>query len=414
MKQFLFQLALCLFALGSFAQDTSSLVVVYDLKDDINQSSVRITLKAIAKAEEINAKFIVVHMNTYGGLLDEADQIRYALINTEIPTIVFIDNNAASAGSLISLACDSIYMRKGGNMGASTVVNFDGTRALDKYQSYMRRQMRSTAESNGKITKVIDGDTVEVFRRNPDIAEGMVDERIVVEGLDDSTKIITLTTEDALQWGYCEGTPDSLEQVISLLGESNSSIVKVTPTTLDNFLAFLDDPVTKYLLFIMITLGVILIGLEIFVIPGFGLAGITGIIFFIVGILLSILTSINFDMGDGDNSLLKLVLTIMIFTILGIGVLAYLFGGRVLRSSIFRKVVNEDTITGRVDIQPENTNIDDMVGKTGLSSSALRPMGRINIDGTNFEAKTYGEFIDKDKKIKVISIENRYLVVKSI
>jgi len=347
----------------------------------------------VAKAEEINAKFIVVHMNTYGGLLDEADQIRYALINTEIPTIVFIDNNAASAGSLISLACDSIYMRKGGNMGASTVVNFDGTRALDKYQSYMRRQMRSTAESNGKITKVIDGDTAEV---------------------DDSTKIITLTTEDALQWGYCEGTPDSLEQVISLLGESNSSIVKVTPTTLDNFLAFLDDPVTKYLLFIMITLGVILIGLEIFVIPGFGLAGITGIIFFIVGILLSILTSINFDMGDGDNSLLKLVLTIMIFTILGIGVLAYLFGGRVLRSSIFRKVVNEDTITGRVDIQPENTNIDDMVGKTGLSSSALRPMGRINIDGTNFEAKTYGEFIDKDKKIKVISIENRYLVVKSI
>ena len=155
MKQFLFQLALCLLALGSFAQDSLNKVVIYDLKDDIDQSSVRITLKAIAKAEEIDAKFIIVHMNTYGGLLDQADEVRYALLNTNIPTSVFIDNNAASAGSLISLACDSIYMRKGGNIGASTVVNFDGTRALDKYQSYMRKQMRSTAESNGKITKVI-------------------------------------------------------------------------------------------------------------------------------------------------------------------------------------------------------------------------------------------------------------------
>ncbi|PCJ67405.1 MAG: hypothetical protein COA58_03540 [Bacteroidetes bacterium] len=414
MKQFLVQLALCLASLGSFAQISQDQVVVFDLKEEIGPSSSIITLKAIARAEEIDAKFIVVHMNTFGGLVDNADEVRSALLATPIPTCVFIDNNAASAGSLISLACDSIYMRKGSTIGATTVVNLDGTRALDKHQSYMRRQMRSTAESHGKITKIINGDTQVVYRRNPDIAEGMVDERIVVEGLDDSTKIITLTAIDALEWGYCENIADSLSQVLEFLGMSSAIIVKVTPTALDTFLSFLDDPVTKYILFIIIMLGIVLIGLEIFVIPGFGVAGISGIVLLVLGILLSILTSIHFDLADGDNTKLKMVLTIMVFGILAFGVLAYLFGGKILRSRLFRLVVNEDTISAKVDVQLEDTNIDSLVGQTGQTSTALRPMGRVNINGTTFESKTNGEFIDRGTKVEVISIENRYLVVKTI
>ncbi|MFB1003248.1 MAG: nodulation protein NfeD, partial [Bacteroidia bacterium] len=160
MKQILIQIALLLITLVSVAQDkTQPKVVVFDLKKEIAPEATRITQRAINEAESIQADLIIIHMNTYGGYVTDADSIRTKILNTSIPTYVFIDNNAASAGSLISIACDKIYMTKGASMGATTVVNEDGAKAPDKYQSYMRKQMRSTAESHGQDTIITNGDT---------------------------------------------------------------------------------------------------------------------------------------------------------------------------------------------------------------------------------------------------------------
>ena len=459
MKQIIVQLFLSIIFFSSFAQDSALNVVVFDLKSEINPAATRITNKAVNRAEEINADAILIHMNTYGGFVTDADSIRTRLMNTTIPTYVFIDNNAASAGSLISIACDKIYMRKGGNIGATTVVNEDGSRALDKYQSYMRKQMRSTAESHGGDTIIIGTDTTFKYFRNPDIAEGMVDERVVVEGLDDSTKVITLTTEEAVKWGYCEGVVETIDEVLAANALQNAKLEKIIPSSLDKLVAFLANPALRSVLImlmiggiyfemqtpgvgfpfgvaiiaaisyfsplyldglaqnweiLMFVIGLVLIALEVFVIPGFGVAGISGILLVLGSLILSMISNVDFDFSGTNTSELNNAMASVLFAIIGLFAVLYFFGNNFINSSAFQKLVINDTIDGHVNIQQENTEVEDLVGSRGVANTALRPMGRVIIDSVNYEAKTYGEFVDKGRNVEVISIENHYLVVESV
>lgn len=314
---------------------------------------------------------IFIHMNTYGGLVNYADSMRTLIINCEIPVYVFIDNNAASAGALISIACDSIYMREGGNIGAATVVNDNGEKMPDKYQSYMRSTIRSTAESHGKVKVVVNGDTVEKWRRDPLIAEAMVDERVVVPGIVDSTKILTFTANEAMANGYCEGKYNSIPEII-LQGfhEDDYKLTSYKATLFDSILGFLTSPVLQGFLIMIIIggiyfemqtpgigfallasvvaamlyfaplyldgltdlweavlflIGVVLLLLEIFVIPGFGVAGILGIIFIVAGLTLSLLPNDLFDFGGVSwSATYTALITVLLAMVGSFGLVAFL------------------------------------------------------------------------------------------
>ena len=153
-------------------------VMMMEIKAEIDPRMTRYVELALAHAAETKADYVIVEMDTYGGTLTDAKEIVQKIIDFKKPIWVFINSDAASAGALISIACDSIYMSPGASIGAATVVNGDdGQAAPDKYQSYMRSIMRSTAEENG---------------RRPEIAEGMVDERIVIDSVKQAGKVITL------------------------------------------------------------------------------------------------------------------------------------------------------------------------------------------------------------------------------
>ena len=111
--------------------------------DNISKPAMRKTEKALEEAKDMKA-YLLLLFNTFGGELEAADKIRTLLLDAPMPTMVYIDNNAASAGALISIACDSIYMAPGGSIGAASVVNQEGEIMPDKYQSYMRSLMRTT------------------------------------------------------------------------------------------------------------------------------------------------------------------------------------------------------------------------------------------------------------------------------
>jgi membrane-bound serine protease (ClpP class) len=459
MKHLFVQLML-LCSIVSFAQQAQKKVVVFDIKENIAPSASRMTNKAVNYAESINADLIIVHMNTYGGYVIDADSIRTKLLNTTIPVYVFIDNNAASAGALISLACDKIYMRPGSSIGATTVVNETGEKAPDKYQSYMRKQMRSTAESHGKDTIIRNGDTTYKYKRNPDIAEGMVDESVVVEGLDDSTKVITLTTEEAIEWGYCEGEAASIEEILSINNITNYTIERVEKSTLDKVVAFFANPALRSVLILLMIggiyfelqspgigfpiaaailaaiayfaplyldglaanweilvfiVGLILIGLEIFVVPGFGVTGISGILLVFGSLILSMINNVNFDFSGTSELEVNNAFASLFFAMVGLVTVVILFGRSFINSRMFQKIVLADTLSeSRVQTQQENTNIKDLLNQTGHAKTDIKPIGRITLNGTNFEAKTFGEFIDQGKPIIVIGIDNQYLLVKEI
>lgn len=304
-------------AFASSAYATDSKVYVLPINDEIGSMTWQHTKRACEEAKSINAEVMLVHLNTYGGTLQHADSIRTALLNYPGTTIAFIDNNAASAGALIAIACDSIYMQKGASMGAATVVNQNAEAMPDKYQSYMRSIMRSTAESHGK--KINPTDSTETWHRDPLIAEAMVDSRIVVPGLIDSTKVLTFTTSEAIKWGYCEGEASSIDEVLKQANIARPTISTFEPNFTDWLIGFFSNPAVQAILvmfivggiyfelqspglgfptvaaivsavlyflplyitgiaaswiIILFVIGLILVLLEIFVIPGTGITGI--------------------------------------------------------------------------------------------------------------------------------------------
>ncbi len=220
----------------SFSQETSdsldlskTKVYKFDIKQDIGPPVWRQTKDAFEEAEDWNADIFLIHMNTYGGMVVHADSIRTAILNSNKPVYVYIDNNAASAGALISIACDGIYMRTGANIGAATVVNQTGEAMPDKYQSYMRSTMRATAESHGKDTLIQNGDTIVKWKRDPLIAEAMVDPRTYIENVIDTGKVLTFTPNEAIKNGYCEGIASWLDEVLRQVKVEDYVVKKYEP-----------------------------------------------------------------------------------------------------------------------------------------------------------------------------------------
>ncbi len=195
-----FNIMFLLLIILGFASSVNAQKVYYgNIDGEIDLGMAPYVARVVHEAEKNNADAIIFRINTFGGRLDAATQIKDAIIGTNILTIAFINNRAISAGSLISLSCKKIAMVPGSSIGASTVVDQAGQKQSEKYQSYMRSEMRATAERNGRRT---------------DIAQGMVDERIVIPGIVDSTELVTLTTDEALKYGIADVEVNNLKDVL--------------------------------------------------------------------------------------------------------------------------------------------------------------------------------------------------------
>lgn len=463
MRQFIFLLLLiinCSSAFGTKENEEykKKLVFLFNIKQDIAPGIWRQTQKAFAEADSLQADLLLIHMNTYGGTVLDADSIRTKVLNSPIPVYVFIDNNAASAGALISIACDSIYMREGANMGAATVVNQIGQAMPDKYQSYMRSIMRSTAEAQGKDTIISGNDTIVKWKRDPRIAEAMVDERISIEGIIDTGKVLTMTPTEAIKYGFCEGIRSNIQDVIEKAGINHYEIREYKPTALDKFIGFLINPIVSGILIMAIVggiyfemqtpgigfplgiailaailyfaplyleglaanweiiifiVGLILIAIEIFVIPGFGIAGITGIVFAISGLVLSLLNNVDFDFEGVETSRVfgavgTVLISVTAAFILSIWGSSRIFGAKKGIFSHLSLNTIESREEGYIGVSQLSSNI---VGKTGFAETVLRPSGKVNIEGESYDAMTEGAFINRGEKIKVTRYETGQVYV---
>jgi membrane-bound serine protease (ClpP class) len=380
-----------------------------------------------------------------------ADSIRTKLLNSPIPVWVFIDNQAASAGALISIAADSIYMRSGASIGAATVVNQDGEVAPDKFQSFMRSTMRATAEAKGKIPIVIKGDTVMKWRRDPKIAEAMVDPSVYIEGIIDTGKVLTFTADEAIEWGYCEGKAESVSEIFSINGIDEYSIVEFKPTLIDKLIGLLTSPVVSGLLIMVIVggiyfelqtpgigfpltiaviaavlyfaplyveglaehyeliifiVGLILIAVEIFAIPGFGVIGISGIILVLLGLTAAMIDNDIFR-DIRPFSWIEVVRPLMIVTFsLFSGLIASIvLSKRLISSPAFPGLALKHSLTeeeGYVGIDKRQKGLQ---GKVGTAITVLRPSGKIEINNEIFDAVSEDGFINKGEAVKVTKDE---------
>ena len=419
-------------------------VYIFNIREEIDKPAWRKTKLAIEEAHAIHADLILIRMNTYGGRVDIADSIRTKILHSGIPVAILIENNAASAGALISMACDSIYMKAGSTIGAATVVDQSGKPMPDKYQSYMRKKMRSTAEQTG---------------RDPDIAEAMVDPDKIIEGISDSGKIVTFTTKEAIEYGFCEAEVKNIEDIISRMKYSDYELINQKLTFIDTLLDFLTSSVVSGLLIMIIIggiyfelqspgigfplvaaiiaavlyfaplyleglaenweillfiIGLGLIALEIFVIPGFGVAGISGIIFCAAGLVLSLLHNNGFDFAPiNADKVIEAVFIVLLSSALSMGISVFI-ASRLLKTSMFKRISLESAQTieeGFVGINPTHK---ELIGKEGLVTTILRPSGKVEIDGKLYDATAETGFIDKGVAVKVERYESSQLVVRKI
>ncbi len=446
MTRFIF-LILAVFTIStSFlgAQQNRKKVFTFAIDENIDPGMNRRVKLAMDQAAALKADVILIEMDTYGGAVTDADEIRTRILESKIPVYVFINKDAASAGALISIACDSIYMAPGGSIGAATVVNgTDGTAAPDKYQSYMRSMMRSTAEATG---------------RNPQIAEAMVDEKLVVPGISDSSSVITFSVAEAIQNGFCEGEYSSVKEILTAQGLQSAEIIAYEEKTVDTIISFFLSPAVSGILILLIiggiyfelqtpgigfplalavtaallyfipyylnglaenweilafVIGIILLAVEFFVIPGFGVFGVAGIVLTLGGLVLGMLPNQAFDFELVPASqLFGALLTVILAALAAVGMVFWLTP-KVNEWGAFKHLTLAST-QDRAQGFTSSTYSEDMLGKIGTVHSRLRPSGKVEIDGEIYDAYSRGEFLDQGESIEVISTEGTSLRVKKL
>lgn len=439
-KSFLaFLLPFCVLLSSASAQK----VYKVDIKDEIGPNAWRTVDLAYKQAKSVGATTFLVELNTFGGAVNFADSIRSRLLASDIKTIVYINNNAASAGALISLAADQIYMHKGGSMGAASVVNQDGDIMPEKYQSYMRGLMRATAEAKG---------------RNPQIAEAFVDPEVSVPALKPDGKLLTLTASEAVKAGLVNAEVSNIADLYQQAQLTAGDVVQHQVTVVDHLIAFLINPMVSGILILGIIggiyfelqtpgigfalvvalvcaalffaplyiqgladnweiaifiIGIILLVLEVFVIPGFGVAGILGIIFVLCGLAFSMVDNDFLDFKLTQPGLLMNSFLIVTGAMLLTIVLMVIFGRNILRSSAFRVLVLEDEQKAESGYTSSQKKAN-LINKDGVARTVLRPAGKIEIEGVWYDAVALDGFIDAGEAVYVEKHENYNLFVRRL
>lgn len=395
--------------------------------------------RSISAAESEEAAGVILHIDTFGGLVDAADKIRKTLLDAEIPVVAFIDKNAASAGALIALSADSIFMSPGSSIGAATVVSGTGEKADEKMQSYMRGLMRSTAEAKG---------------RDPRLAEAMVDERIELEDIVAEGVLLTLSTTEAVDLGLADASLNSIAEVVEHMGWGNYAIIDVDQRWQETVLRFFAGPVVTSLLMLMMLgglyfelqspgvgfpgavallgalaffaphyimglasweiilfiIGVLLLIVEIFILPGFGIPGVLGLIFIIFSLVASMVGNVGFTFPE-IQYMSGPIWTMVATLLLGIALIISL-ARQMPQSKAFNRLVLANT-TGTSYGYTSASTIDDLIGLEGVALSTLRPSGTALIDSRRVDVVSDGDFIEKGEKVKVVtSVGSRVMVTR--
>jgi membrane-bound serine protease (ClpP class) len=437
-------IVLLFFSFGYNCISQKKSVYVFKIAEEIDLPAWRKSKKAIEEAHQINADLIFIKLNTYGGSVLYADSISEKIFRSKIPVYVLIENNAASAGAFISLACDSIYMLSASTIGAATVVNGEGEKSAEKYQSYFRKKIRAKAEANG---------------RNPDIAEAMVDESIEIEGVIEIDKLVTFTTLEAIKYGFCEAQVESIDEALKRVVGDEYKLTHQKLSEMDTILDFLTSSgfsgilimiiiggiyfelqspgigfpiaasITAALLYftphyleglaenweiLLFIVGLVLIALEVFVIPGFGVAGISGVILVITGLTLSLVGNVGFEFSPVDgNELIRALFTVIISTALSISLSIY-FGVKLVDSKAFSHLIlnaSQNKDEGYIAV---DTKEFDLVGTEGITTTVLMPVGKVEINNSIYDATAETGYIEKGQKVKIIRFETTQLFVRKV
>ncbi len=403
---------------------TSDNVYVVPIKGEINRATNYFVKDTIDDLERQGAKAIIFEIDTYGGLVDQAQQIKDSIISTDIPTISFVNNNAQSAGVLVTIASEKVVMAKNATLGsAETIPN------TEKVLSMWRAVLRDTAQYRD---------------RNSDIIEAMADTDIEIKGITEKGKLINLTGNEAVKYGIADLAANDYNSILKHFNIEANEIIKVEEEFEVKFAKAVSSSALSTLLLAIGLIGIVVeiftpgfgaggiasiiafglyfggnilagnsnwisltffvIGLILIVIegmvPGFGLPGISGIVFIIVGIIMA--------MNNLRSAVLSLSIAIILTTIVII-----IFIKQGFKSKIFNSVILSNKLHKDKGYIPSE-DMEHLLGEEGRALSELRPAGFIEIGNNKYDALSDDGFIVRNDKIKVTKVEGSKIFVRRI
>jgi len=392
--------------------------------------------RAIKTAEAANASAIVLDIDTPGGRVDAAERIVDAVQGASIPVYAYINPRAYSAGAMIALAAKGIYMQPTGVVGAATPVDGEGTKASEKMVSAMRAAFRALAEARGV---------------DPRLAEGMVDETIEIPDVKPAGVLLTLTAGEALRHGFAQDTARSLQDVAAAIGAANPAVEEVPINWAERVVRFLTHPVVSPLLLslgmlglifeiktgafglggvvslgalglffgsgvllglagweevILLALGLVAIGVEVFLLPGFGVAGLLGLGLVGTSIVLAMVSGIPTG-GDLIQAGAILVAALVITVAVAFAWIRHLPNSRRFGKALIGEELR--TETGYISAPPRP----DLVGRMGRALTDLRPAGVVVIDDERIDVVTEGEFVAAGTMVAIIRAESYRHIVRA-
>lgn len=422
---FLMLLAILLiFGQVTFADSTLGDVYVVPIKGEINTATSNFIKSTLNEIIKYSPEAIIFEIDTYGGLIDEAEIVKNEIMALDVPTISFVNNKAESAGVLITISSEKVVMAKSSTIGsAETIPN------TEKVLSMWRSFLRDVAQQRGRDAKII---------------EAMADKDISIEGVTEEGKLLNLTSNEALNLGIADLVSDDYEEILDFFNISYNNIVHVNENLELKFAKFLASSQVSTLL---ITLGLVGLVIELFS-PGFGIGGIisiisfglffagnilvgnsqwTSLVVFVIGLILLVIEAIA--PGFGLPGILGIILLI-IGIILGVGslqVAAMSLSVSIILTAIitillikngkkikaFNKIVlstKQEDEKGYLSSSPKH----EYLGKEGIALSELRPSGVIEIEGNKLDALSEGSYISKGSKIKVVKVEGSKIIVRRV
>ncbi len=391
--------------------------------------------RSLSEAEAAGARLVVLDIDTPGGRIDAAERIVDAVRRSPVQVVAYINPRAWSAGAMVALAADQIWVAPGGALGAATPVDGSGTKASEKMVSAMRAEFRSLAEAAG---------------RNPAIAEAMVDEALGVEGLATPGQLLSLTSNQALEVGFAEGQAASLDDLIGELGLGGAQVRTLDATWAENLVRFLTNPLVAPMLLslgmlglifeikagafglggllslaslglffgssfllglagweeiILLGVGLIALGVEAFVLPGFGVAGILGIAAVSGAMVMALLGSAPTG-GDITMALAVLGTAIVITAAVFFTWLRRLPNSERWEGLLLRGSVHRDE--GYLSAPSRG----ELIGKVGVALTDLRPSGTAIVVDERIDVVSEGEWVKAGAEVIVVRSEGYKHVVR--
>ena len=443
-------IGLCLVGLALLApfvaaqpQTPRPLVYVIPIEGVIDLGLAPFVVRVLEDATQAGAAVVILDIDTFGGRVDAAVQIRDALLNAKVPTVAFVNKRAISAGALIGLSAQTLVMSTGSTIGAAAPVQvgLPGSAAAptqEKTVSYVRKEFRATAEAR---------------KRPPLLAEAMVDADVEVPGINLKGKLLTLTTDEALQHKVADFRAETLEALLAHLGLAGAQVRPATPHWAEQLVRFLTHPVMSSLLIsmgmlgimvelrtpgfgiaggvgvgslalffwghwlvqlagweelLLVGIGLVLLALEIFIIPGFGMFGTLGIAALLGGLALSMV-------GAGDTAAVivgvvwRVVLSLLAALLAGLLLLRFLPRLPLARRMILQTDLGSGPAHGSA---PEADRR--WLNKHGQAMSVLRPAGIALIEGARVDVVSNGEMIEAGARIQVMRVDGNRIVVRRV